>query len=194
MRTLPFLALLAAPAFAQTVYSWEDQDGVHYTDDLSQVPKAAKVEVQTIDAAPSRPATPSSPSAATAATAPVSSAPRPAANDERAWRERFVTANRRIATLKQELAALQTSLPSPTTCVTTPVNGPLVATPVPTPPGTNVVVVNQQPRCQPNPLYERMKVHIEQKKVAVRDAELDLEQLERQASYDAVPREWRRGW
>jgi len=33
-------------------------------------------------------------------------------------------------------------------------------------------------RCEPNPLYERFKLSIEQKKVEVRDAELDLEQLD----------------
>lgn len=178
---------MAVPALAQTVYSWEDDDGVHYTDDLAQVPKKGRVEVQPVDEGASRPSRPT-----TIAPSPPS---RPATSpggesNEREWRERFVTAHRRISTLKQELAALETSLPPPTRCVTlqrqTPPQSPDVVV-LPNP-------VETRTRCEPNPLYERVKIGIEQKKVEVRDAELDLEQLDRQASYESVPREWRRGW
>lgn len=193
------LFLVAAPALAQTVYSWEDEDGVHYTDDPTQVPKKGQVEVQTVEIASS----PASSKTVEPAQAPAPSraAPpqpaAPAANDEREWRARFITANRRISTLRQELSALEKTLPPPTRCVTGPV----------TPQSPNVVVVpnNPQPpqspqspqsqtRCDANPLHELMKVRIEQKKVELRDAEIDLEQLDRQASYDSIPREWRRGW
>ena len=53
MRSLTLVALIAVPAFAQTVYEWEDAAGVHYTDDVSQVPKEQKkVEKRVIDARP----------------------------------------------------------------------------------------------------------------------------------------------
>jgi len=187
MHRVSLLVLIAVPALAQTVYSWEDEDGVHYTDDPAQVPKKGqRVDVQSAEgeSRPSRPATiaPSPPSRpATSPTGP---------DNEREWRDRFVTAHRRISTLKQELSALETSLPPPTRCVTqqptAPTQDPDVVV-LPNPAQTRT-------RCEPNPLYERFKLSIEQKKVEVRDAELDLEQLDRQASYDSVPREWRRGW
>lgn len=200
MRTLACLALISFPAIAQTVYSWEDADGVHYTDDLSQVPKKGKVEAQLIDAAPSRPAKGQEAGAQTTAAAP--SAPPPAANDERAWRDRFIGANRRISTLKQEVAALQASLPARTECVPQPSvtsqvqtsGGTVIITPGATTAAGTVVVQQPTTQCQVNPLHDRIRLRIEQKKVELRDAELDLEQLDRQASYDAVPREWRRGW
>lgn len=192
MRTLTLVALVAAPAFAQTVYSWEDQDGVHYTDDLSQVPKKAKVEAQLIEAAPSR----KTEVAAAPAPATATAARTPTPTSEREWRDAFITAHRRLATLKQELAALQTSLPAATTCVTDPTPPSAVPVQVQGPNGVVVITPPAQPqtRCQPNPLHDRVRVHIEQKKVELRDAEVDLEQLDRRASYEAVPREWRRGW
>ncbi len=45
MRTLAALLLLSSTANAQTIYRWTDKKGeVHYTDEVSTVPKGAKLE------------------------------------------------------------------------------------------------------------------------------------------------------
>lgn len=190
VRLLTLAAVIAVPAFAQTVYSWEDADGLHYTDDPAQVPKQQrKVEAMQVDARPSQPQQ-------LVATAPPQQPSRveAAPQNEREWRDRFIGANRRISTLRQELSALQVSLPPRTECI---------AQPVTTVPGTQVITTNgvtvvNQPRpvarCQVNTLHDAIRVQMGQKEVELRNAELDLEQLDRQASYESVPREWRRGW
>ncbi len=209
VRTLALAALIAVPAVAQTVYSWEDADGTHYTDDPTQVPKKAKVAAMVVDAAPAAPR-----QAVAAAPRPASPpSPSEAPLDERAWRERFIAANRRITTVKQNIAALEASLPPRTECIAQPLVpvgtvqvGSTPGAPITAGPGTQVVtsngittvnrgvVVSPAARCQVNPLHDRLRLQIAQEHVALEDAKLDLEQLDRQASYDAVPREWRRGW
>jgi hypothetical protein len=39
-----------------------------------------------------------------------------------------------------------------------------------------------------------MVAELAQKRVELKDAELDIERLEREATMAQVPREWRRGW
>ena len=178
MRSLLVLAaVIAVPVSAQTVYTWEDADGVHYTDDASQVPKAKKVEGVVFE--------PRQASKSTVAVAPVpTAAAAPAATNEYQWRDAFIAANRRITTLRESITALQTSLPPRTECVPQPV---AVTT------GT-APVVQPVARCQVNRLYDQLQVEIGQKKVELAAAEADLEQLDRRASMVSVPREWRRGW
>lgn len=179
MRSLTLVALIAVPAFAQTLYSWEDAEGVHYTDDLSQVPKdQKKVEGRVLDA---RPVSKGLSAPVQVAVAP---APPPQPSHEAQWRERFITAHRRIATVRATLAALRSSLPPRTECVPQPLG--VAGT---TGPRTHLVA-----RCQINPLYDQLQVQLAQEGVELKNAELDLEQLERDASLAAVPREWRRGW
>jgi hypothetical protein len=215
VRILTIAAVIAVPAFAQTaVYSWEDADGVHYTDDPGQVPKQQKrVETMQVDAVPSPPA----PTSVASSQQPATTAPgRPSAGEpfEQAWRERFITANRRIKTLREQISALEATLPPRTECIAQPLIpvgtvqvGSTPGAPIVGGPGTQVVtangvttVVNGQrvfsptARCQVNGRYDAMRTQIAEKNVELRNAELDLEQLDRQASYDSVPREWRRGW
>ena len=52
----------------------------------------------------------------------------------------------------------------------------------------------QRTYCQVNPLHDQLRVQLAQEAVELKNAELDLEQLDRRASMVAVPREWRRGW
>lgn len=210
-------ALVAVPAVAQTVYSWEDADGVHYTDDPSQVPKKTKKVGATTYQVDNRPrATPAATPVATQRSPGLTAEPsRPAAKlDERGWRDRFVTATRRITTLEQGIKALQAALPPRTECVPQPLIpvgtvqvGQQQGAPITTTPGQQVVtnngyttvvngnrVYSPAARCQVNAEYDRINREIELKRVELRDAQTDLEQLDRQASYDGVPREWRRGW
>jgi len=168
-------AVIAAPAFSQTVYTWEDEDGVHYTDDPAQVPKKKKVEGVVFE-----------PRAAPKATVALAPTPAPAvqpASTEFQWRDAFIAAHRRIETIKESIAALQASLPARTECVPQPV----VTTPGAAP--TQPVA-----RCQVNKLYDQLQVQIGQKRVELTSAEAELEQLDRRASMQSVPREWRRGW
>lgn len=196
VRSLTLIALIAVPAFAQTVYTWEDEEGLHYTDDLSQVPKQQKkVEGRVIDARPAS----SGLAAPKPATTAVAVAPA-AANSrltEYEWRDRFIGARRRIETLKQSIAALEATVPPRTECIQ--------QQPVTVAPGTGVTAApvtgatgmganRRLARCQVNPLHDQLRVQIAQQQVELSAAEGDLEQLDRRASMEAVPREWRRGW
>lgn len=186
MRSLTLVALIAVPAFAQTVYSWEDAEGIHYTDDRSQIPKDKKVEGVVVDPHPASSGLSATPAQAplTVALAPVA----PSASNEREWRERFVSAHRRIDSAHRTVSALQSSLPARIECVPQP-GLRTVATGTASPRH-----LQSRPRCQVNPLYDQLQVQIAQTQVELRDAQLDLEQLDRDASLAAVPREWRRGW
>lgn len=201
MRSLTLVAVIAVPVFAQTVYTWEDEDGLHYTDDLSQVPKQQKkVEGVVIDARPASSGlvAPKPASTVAVAVAPAAADPR---LTEYEWRDRFIGAHRRVATLKQSIAALEASLPPRTECIpqqpVTVVSGAGVAV-VPAPPGTVAIGApggrRRLARCQVNPLHDQLRVQIAQQGVELSAAEAELEQLDRRASMEAVPREWRRGW
>lgn len=176
------LALVAFPALAQ-IYSWEDKEGVHYTDDPSTVPKGVKANRQ--ERQLSRPAV-----EAVAASPKLGPLNTELPVREREWRDRFIEATRRIQTRKQELGALEASLPAKETCsqvrqvVTPTVQGQVAG-------DAKGQLVTQ---CVPNPMYDRIRLQMEQKQVEIREAELDLEQLDRRASMESVPREWRRGW
>lgn len=166
------VAVIAVPAFSQTVYTWEDEDGVHYTDDPSQVPKKQKLEGVVFE--------PRAAVVLAPTTAPAPEAP----SNEFQWRDSFIAAHRRIEALRESIRALQASLPARTECVPQPVvvnaNGAATVQPV--------------ARCQVNRLYDQLQVQIGQKRVELATAASELEQLDRRASMVAVPREWRRGW
>lgn len=225
------LALVALPAFAQTVYSWEDKDGVHYTDDPSAVPGKARPDatllkaktdkkpadseqvVQIIDSQPAvqQPVVTQRQPGLTAP--PTRNEP-----DERAWRERFITANRRIETLEKSVVALEKSRPQRVECVAQPLvpvgtvqyGSPTTpAAPIVTAPGAQVVSANgyttvvsgpnarqygPAATCAVNAEYDRITRELELTQVQLSDARKDLDQLDRDASANAIPREWRRGW
>jgi hypothetical protein len=183
VRTLSLIAVIAVPAFAQTIYTWEDKDGVHATDDLSQVPKARKVEAMVPEARPA------STGLVAPKPAPVAAAPT-GQSSEYEWRDLFIAAHRRIDTLRRSIAALEASLPPRVECVPQPVRVVGVGF-VPTP-ATGARQLNAY--CQVNPIHDQLRVEIAQQGVDLRNAELDLDQLDRRASLMAVPREWRRGW
>lgn len=198
MRSLTLVAVIAVPVFAQTVYTWEDEEGLHYTDDLSQVPKKKKVEGVALDARPSSGLAAPKPANNAVALAPATGNPRAT---EYEWRDRFISARRRIDTLKQSIAALEASVPPRTECIqqqqqVVVTGGGLTLVPappsVPAPVGTDAN--RRLTRCQVNPLHDQLKVQIAQQGVELSAAEADLEQLDRRASMEAIPREWRRGW
>jgi hypothetical protein len=186
---LILVVVSAAPALSQTVYTWEDKDGIHYTDDINQVPKGQKkVEREqlapTPAAAPKRAVAVGTPAAPSPASAPAPASV-PEKLDEKAWRDRFINGHRRIQTLKQSIVALEQSLPPRLQCNAVP-----VVAAVPGAAGPAVA----QPLCTVNPQHDVLVAEINQRRVALKDAELDLEQLERDSTREQVPREWRRGW
>lgn len=179
MRSLLLVAVIAVPAFSQTVYTWEDEDGVHYTDDPAQVPKKQK-KVEGVVFEPRAAAKPAPSTVALATPAPAPQA----ASTEYQWRDAFIAAHRRIETIRESINALQASLPARTECVPQPA---VVST-------TGTVSPQPAARCQVNKLYDQLQVQIGQRRVELASAEADLEQLDRRASMQSVPREWRRGW
>lgn len=181
MRSALLLAMLPAVAFAQTVYSWEDTDGLHYTDDLSAVPRGAKgVRAVTVQADPPMSAAPAVKRAEPAPAAAPATSREP---DEATWRRRFVDGFQRIASLNAHIRSARAALPEPVLCRPVP---QLQAAGAPR--GAPVA------HCRPNPEYERQVAQIAQLEADVVDAQAHLQQLEREASYAAVPREWRRGY
>lgn len=187
VRLLILAAVIAVPAFAQTIYSWEDSEGVHYTDDPSQIPKKAKVQKEAATTASTKKATVT----AVAVAPTLTSTP---ASTEYEWRDLFIGAHRRIQTLRKSIAALEATLPPRTECVPQPVGVVLTNNNVNPNFNVNTVPGQQQVFCQVNPLHDQLRVQLGQEAVQLKNAELDLEQLERRASMVGVPREWRRGW
>lgn len=200
MRSCLLLVLLAAATEAQVIYSWEDSEGVHYTDDPARVPKdrrsvqkrvmegGAESSGLTSTKAPLPPSLGSGP----AAPAPIAAPQQP---NEREWRDRFIAAYRHIDTLKRSIAALEASLPPRIECAPQPRMAVETASTTNSlsAPGQGPATIPHG-RCLGNPLHDRIRLQIAQQGVELKDAKLDLEQLERQASQEAIPREWRRGW
>jgi hypothetical protein len=218
------VAVTSLVTFGQSVYTWEDADGLHFTDNPAQVPPKAKVKVLAPsaplgapgpvpqDAAPTGPqvSSPSSPEpraapASAADSGPAESAPptatgvptvapnpptvspEPAADrdaplDERAWRARFVSATRRVGTLRDRVTTLERGRASRADCVPEP----LTAAEVSAPGGTT--------RCRSSATQDRLQARLAEVHGELREAELELEALDREASSLSVPREWRRGW
>jgi hypothetical protein len=241
-RLLVSFALFALPAAAQTIYSWEDKDGTHYTDDPSMVPNNARMDATLLKAkqkAQPQPQqaddqqvviTDSNPQPKPVATqAAVTQPQQPLAaqparvddNVERQWRDRFIEVNRRIETLEKNYRALEKTRPQQVQCSGSayqpaPSNtyqvDPQTGAPI-IPAGTTfysnnspatvngaaTTMINGRPyiavpNCAANPEYERITREMELTQVQLSDARKDLEQLDRIASQNAIPREWRRGW
>ncbi len=178
LRRLVALSLwLPLSSFAQNVYSWEDEEGAHFTDDPTTVPKKIKAAKEPLLPVVSKKLPMPSP----AALEPRTIQPRSETLDEQEWRAAFVAAHRTVANLKRSIAALEAAVPPRTECLgqfTTRPNGSVR--------GNSV--------CQLNPAHDSIRVQIVQQQVELQAAEADLQLLDRQASQASVPREWRRGW
>lgn len=185
MRALLLVATLAAPCFAQTVYSWEDGEGVHYTDDPTQVPaRATKRSEQKYE----RSVAPKTTQVSVAVNETAERERNERAENtrrreqaerasEQSWRQRFVAAHLSIASQKDLLARLRAALPaSPTVC------------------SQALVGRRGMLPCAGNGEYERQTARIATEQSRLDDFERQLEQLDREASYASVPREWRRGF
>lgn len=161
------LALTPA-AFAQdagaSVYRWTDRQGQdHYTDDPSTIPEAYRKKAQKTSGRELMEVRTGEP-APTGDSGGWSASSGP---DEETWRKRFAEAQERISALEQQLAQdreqVRSSVPE--------LRGGV--------PRTSQAVVEARARIAEN----------ERALTAARQA---LEALDREASAEAVPREWRR--
>lgn len=209
--------LVAAPAHPQAFYRWVDAAGTtHYTDNAASIPKGA-----TVFATEGEPISElGKPGPAPAPTAkvepqPVGLDPAVPSSSEQFWRGQFRAAREKIRSLEDEISAdrhrvedangLPVGLsyscaPSwsgyvpPVRYGSSIVIGPQGAQayfgPVPQPsyvhPGFGLCIQTI------NPEYDRVRDRLEKNRSALQRAKDELHELERQASFEAVPLEWRR--
>jgi hypothetical protein len=200
MKHFVFIILLAHTAAAQNIFAWEDASGMHFTDDPSSVPvkfRSKAALLKGLDRAPltetgtavSRPAAPSADSI------------QRSREEESLWRQRFIGAQRRIEALQHSIEVLRQTLPPRLNCLGQPAVFGRMAPPL-APSGTVAFAVPNpsffvpavQLPCALNEVYDRQQARIAEETVALVEAKKDLEALDRQASLDGIPREWRRGW
>ncbi len=199
---------------AQAIYTWEDAQGAHYTDDLTLVPTSKRAQVQAVKSLSSAPLTETG-TAISPVARPTAEVSAKQEADEQRWRERFVKATRRIEGLSASIEALKSTLPARIECVPQPlvpfgnvvVNGTRPA--IVGGPGSQVVTVNgvtsvvtsAAPQfgvapgvCRVSEVHERQIARITDETLALDEARKDFEALDREASLRGIPREWRRGW
>jgi hypothetical protein len=196
-----------------TIYTWVDGQGVtHFTDNANEVPKGVAAET-TIGDDLSYASSPHRETAPVAGPAPVDAAEakRDAEAVETQWRARFREARVRIAELTDvievdtQLVEGQSGLvlTAQQTCPSQRVvqqfgfagdqrqpadNGAGVAVTGPSVWGQGF----GRRGCFPNPEFERRRERLMLNRRALLRAKADLEELERQAAYNAIPLEWRR--
>lgn len=236
------LVLWSASGFAQSVYTWVDDEGTaHYTNDPASIPKGRAVNamvgssegagtVSTVKSAPNAVVAPvrAAPAAPVATqTAPPSSDPAVPGESESYWRGRFEDAHHQIRTLEDEVAVDAHEIEDnnglmfrgrvrcgyspmygggvPPTSGVVLGNGGVPGPGYTVTPGGQVVPAGQ-PYGGPNvlpmavnqcwysndPEYERVRHRLAKNRLALEHAREDLADLERKASFESVPREWRR--
>ncbi len=214
MKSVTILVCLSVSASAQSIYTWEDRSGSHFTDDPALIPLKFRTKAQAMKSLGAAPLTETGTSISPAVPQSAEAANKQN-QDERDWRSRFVGAMRRIESLKASIESLTRTLPPRVDCVGQPlipvgnvtING--APSPVLTAPGAQVVTVNGVTTvvagsplafgvppavCRVNELHDRQQARIAEETVALAEARNDLESLDREASLRGIPREWRRGW
>ncbi|MBX7098004.1 MAG: DUF4124 domain-containing protein [Myxococcaceae bacterium] len=209
-QLLTAAALFASAASGQTVFRWEDPDGtVHYSDSMQGVPKGVKVSTTTgaditsvpTPPAPAATAAPAAPPPAQVPAAPAAPA-RAELSGEPYWRAQFKAAIAKVRDLEDEIQIDSKKvdelngmpLNQQVHCGSVIVNGVTYngqGTPpgyLPAPPGfgTGNCYVYQDPE------IARAKDRLVRNKKALQRAKEDFDDLDRRASAEAVPREWRR--
>jgi hypothetical protein len=158
------IALVPGTSLSQplTLWAWESPSGeTHYTDSRAKVPRNAK-RVHALQVLPR--VEPTSPEAPARAVREVSRAQE--ALEETQWRDRFVAAQRKIASLELRLRNAQALLNFEGPC-------------------PDFACVAER---------ERRLLFAGQLQADLVDARADAEQLEPSATRLGIPREWRRGW
>ena len=211
------LVALSLPAFAAPVYRWVDAEGTtHYTDNPASIPKGAIVfatEGEPISEMGKAPPVPvAKPVVIAEAKAAEAAGPAVPTSSEQYWRGQFRTAKEKIKQLEDEIAAdrFRTEDPSglPVGLTYSCAPGYFYVAPAY---GSQIVIgpngvraylgqvgqggyVNTFNNCIQtiNPEHDRAKGRLVANRRALERAKEDLHELERRASFDAVPLEWRR--
>ncbi len=207
-------SLLVALLLAQTtIYAWTDKSGVqHFTDDLSTIPKGVKVRttegevVSRIDADVKA----NPPKVVAQAKDEKPAAPN---LSEQQWRQIFRDATRKVENLEQDIERDRKQVEEVNgmpiragfTCATgwwsQPVYGTTVNAGVGQTGQGSTVTVGSGPSVMPtvapcyyshNPEFERVRERLASNRRELVRAREDLADLDRRASFAAVPREWRR--
>jgi hypothetical protein len=168
---------IAPAALANPIHRWVDDQGVaNYTNDPSNIPSNAKAEETSGDEIALITSPPSSPArAAASAPSSVSTGITP---DERAlenqWRAAFREAHARVAIFEVEVEIDKELLEQG---------------------GATFSRVGSHrwdtQRWTPHPGYLLVQVNLQRNLAELRRARADLDELERAASRESVPREWR---
>ena len=181
------LAVLAAvPALAQPVYRWLDAQGEeHFTDDPSSIPAQYRKVARTLRSAelghvvPSRADSPppaasaDRPGAAPPAEHAAGEQPPKEKAREKVWREAFRLARARVDGLEQSLVTDRAAVADPNAAgmsVRRQISGAVL----------------------PSPEYEALKERVVRHEAELAKARESLDDLDRRASREAVPQEWRR--
>ena len=210
--SLALLLLVGAASTAQTVYRWVDPDGtVHYSDSTQGVPKGVKVTSTDGDPITSVTSTPTAPvPVAPAVVAPVAPVrpttlePSAPASGEQYWRAQFKAAHHKVRDIEDELQIDTKKVDelngmpvnSQVRCGTQYVNG--VAYPANGTPPPGMIPAPQAYASQGNcyvyqdPEIQKARDRLVRNRKALEHAREEVDDLERRASSEAVPREWRR--
>jgi hypothetical protein len=201
------LALLALSfplaAGGEPVYRWTDEEGLHYSNDPAAVPPGVKPDVTggaELDEVTTRPAQepaaeppangrreadaaprhrveaerePRGPSEADRTAMDRAEAERQRAESERSWREAFRAAREKIRELEAQLARDRAALADPTAAGMALARDPVGGV-------------------YPSPEYEETRARVQRNERELERARRTLEDLDREASSKAIPREWRR--
>ncbi len=214
------LLLVATPAFAQSVYRWVDKAGTtHYTDNPASIPQGATVfategePISEMGKAPPLPVVAARPVAVEQKQQVLEADPSVPSHAEQYWRGQFRSARDKLRTLEDEITADRRRVEDPNGLPVGPIYacGPAYGYAPPVVYGARVHVGHrgvrgyvgqvQQPgvvnpfvTCiqSVNPEYERALARLQTNRGALERAKEDLRDLERRASFDAVPLEWRR--
>lgn len=180
-----FLLLLSlgSSAMAQPIYRWADEQGItHYTNDATTVPRGRKAQVTAGDEISfiSRPpadqfTSGGDPIPGTAAEENLQ--PQEDPNIEQQWRRAFQDAYARIAVLEAAIESDRKILErnggeAPLRFLSSPNYG-------------------RYRMWWPDPWYDELRQRIRQNEAELKRAREALNDLERYASHQAVPREWR---
>ena len=191
MRFVPvgICLFLSLAARGQTIYTWVDASGQrHYTDDPNAAPKDRQVKTTTgnplIEVHKAQTPAPPPPSPVSPAPAPVE---KPTEPPEREWRALFRSAHARIEALEQQLLQDRRMVDS---------NGMPIVGRYDCYRGPYNLQTGRRgdSPCgylMPAGEVERAKERIAANETALAKAKDDLDDLERRASWAAVPREWR---
>lgn len=168
---LVFVLVLAAAggALAGPIYKWVDKDGQeHYTNDPASIPAGEKPTVT--EGAQLNELTVTHDDSEPPRLRQRRNAPEEEsqANDEQAWRARFKRAHDRISELETRVAQDQQKADAAKDVTTSYTNGRQVDAP-----------------------EARTRAQLKQDQAALQRAKGDLEELERRASKQSIPREWR---